>query len=247
MMYPRRLAARFASDRSGSIAIIFALVAIPAIGITSVAIDYGRLLKARWALQFAADAAARAAADDVLRPDEALARDVRANLDGNLPADLSGIPYQMAVANDRSTVSVRVTHRIKTSLMGIAGIDELETGALGTARSELAARAAARSAEGIREQMSPQASRTLEEATRRFGGSGSLPATRAGDVRAAADNLKAPDLEQVTRSLEKLTGGKIAVPPGGSFGDVDRTMQDAARRADIERSLQELQNVMRRR
>ena len=52
------LAYRFSGSRSGSIAIIFAFSLVPLIGVVGIAIDYSNIVRARSAMQHAADAAA---------------------------------------------------------------------------------------------------------------------------------------------------------------------------------------------
>lgn len=142
MRCARSTARRFGDDQRGAVAIVFALLVVPTIGIASVAIDYGRLLKIKSSLQFAADAAANAIADDLARPEEALQRSIRTHLDANLPEHLRGMPFELAVPEDRSSVSIRVVQRMKTSIMAIAGVDELETGAIGNAKPDAPALAA---------------------------------------------------------------------------------------------------------
>ena len=56
---------RFATDRSGSTAIIFSLALLPAMALLGAAIDYGRLLTERSKIQSAADSAALSAGVDV--------------------------------------------------------------------------------------------------------------------------------------------------------------------------------------
>ncbi len=122
----KRLLATFRRRDEGNVAIIFALVMIPVIGIAATAIDYGRASKTRSILERAADAAAIEAASDLFR-DETLIRDeIRHNLDSNLPAELKGIPFKMHIPSDRGSVEVTMETSIKTSLAAILGVMKLD-------------------------------------------------------------------------------------------------------------------------
>ena len=54
----------FGSDRSGAVAIIFSLALLPILGFTGLALDYGRMLRAKADIQSAVDAGALAAGLD---------------------------------------------------------------------------------------------------------------------------------------------------------------------------------------
>lgn len=120
-----RLLGAFARDDRGNIAIIFALVLIPAIAVVGTGIDYGRMLKVRSQIQNAADAAAAVA---VARADagiDAVSQALRANLDANLPENLKGLPFKTTIGADRRSLDVTVEATVDTSLLAMVGIDSM--------------------------------------------------------------------------------------------------------------------------
>ena len=84
----RALGRRFAAGERGNVAVIFAAVLVPVIGITASAIDYGRASKAREQLQKASDGAVEAASRHLDGDRDAIIKVIRTHLDVNLPEDL---------------------------------------------------------------------------------------------------------------------------------------------------------------
>lgn len=132
------LTARFARARDGSIAIIFAAVLIPVIGITSAAIDFGRAAKVRSTLLMATSAAAQAASARLLEDSDVVEQEAKRLLLANLPAELKSLPYKVQIAADRSFVEVAMETSVRTTLMGILGVSELGVEATGYARAPIA-------------------------------------------------------------------------------------------------------------
>lgn len=126
--------AGFARDRRGSVAIIFAAVIIPVIGIVAAAIDLGRAGTVRSTLQTAVSAAAESAGKHLGQDRDIIADKVRAMLSANLPRELAELPHQVRVPNDNSSVEVVMEAKVPTSLMGVVGVAEIAVAASGFAR-----------------------------------------------------------------------------------------------------------------
>lgn len=122
----RRVIASFKKSDEGSVAIIFALVLIPILGITATAIDYGRASRVKSALTRAADAAVLEVSTMMHRPDDVIEDEIRRQLDANLPADLKGIEFQMHIPSNRSSVEIKMETSVKTTIAGVMGIMALD-------------------------------------------------------------------------------------------------------------------------
>jgi Flp pilus assembly protein TadG len=124
---------RFARDRSGNIAIMFAILVIPLMGIVGAAIDYSSAYRAKSRVQYALDATALAVNrsigtlnDDELR--EMAATLFAGNLGSGPPASLSVVDIQ----ESSREVTLKATTSVDTKFMGILGIDVLSLAAAST-------------------------------------------------------------------------------------------------------------------
>lgn len=108
----RRRASRlsFCRDESGAITVIFALLLLPMLMCVGMAIDYGRLQSAHGHLQYAADMAAVAAADQIMAPDRIIQNTletvVKVNtnkIDGEVMIDL------WELRNEKQSLYVRLS------------------------------------------------------------------------------------------------------------------------------------------
>lgn len=123
--YLRRLSARFRRSEDGGIAIIFALVLVPILGIAATALDYGRASRIKATLERAADAAVLEVATNLSQSDAAIEQDIRNHLDANLPKDLQGIDFQMMIPAHRDVVEIELKTSSKTTLAAVLGVMEL--------------------------------------------------------------------------------------------------------------------------
>lgn len=115
------------SNSSGSVAVVFALAAVPLVGIAGASLDYSRASDARAVYQAAADAAALAAATsaaDTFAAKEAIAR---AMFDANMP-DNGQLAGPMELLEHPEGYQVNATGVVDTTLLGIVGIDEITVG-----------------------------------------------------------------------------------------------------------------------
>ncbi len=125
----KTLSLKFSRDESGSIGLLFALVAIPVFGITALAIDYGRAISARSQLQLAADAAALAAASrpNLSETDRiSLAKEIfRQDRNGN--SDVATVEASVIeqTSGTSKNVKVNATKSISTGFAGILGFPTL--------------------------------------------------------------------------------------------------------------------------
>lgn len=128
---------RYGSDRGGNIGIIFALLATAVGGLMGGALDYGRAVDARGAMQAALDAVALAAA----KKPEATTADVQRMADDfmALNADAATAMVQnlaVSVTPNDTGFTARATAELPTTLLSILGINTLDIAV--TANVELA-------------------------------------------------------------------------------------------------------------
>lgn len=117
---------RFATDERGTVAVVFALVALPLLSVLSLAIDYGRATHVQATLQNATDSAAGAAIRLAGAEIDTIRDSFAANFRANLPTDLKQTPFQLVVDKDKGTVQAKVETKVATSLIGIVGISSLD-------------------------------------------------------------------------------------------------------------------------
>lgn len=127
---------KFSSDRRGTIAILFALILVPAVSFVGSAVDYARALSAKTRLQSVTDIAAQAGARlpataNANRSDAAL-KSFNANMVG---AQFSATTPIIEASN--SGVSVHSTASVPTAFMGLVGVNSIEVEASASARSQI--------------------------------------------------------------------------------------------------------------
>jgi hypothetical protein len=126
----------FSRSTNGSIAIVFALAALPATLIVGAAVDYGTALRAKTRLQavtdIAAQAGARLPATANANRTEAALKSFNANM---INASFTANTPQIDANN--SGVSVSATAAVKTSFMGLIGIASIGIKSEAQARSQI--------------------------------------------------------------------------------------------------------------
>ncbi|MGE0700904.1 MAG: TadE/TadG family type IV pilus assembly protein [Hyphomicrobiaceae bacterium] len=217
---PQRLLRGFGRAQRGTVAIIFAAIVVPVIGITAAAIDYQRAGKVRGTLQAAASAAAQAASRHLLDDRKVIERQVAAMLAANLPPHLVGLPHRLTLPNDRSFVEVSLETTVPTTLMGMLGLHELAVEATGRARPAAPEAPAVAATEMDRQgsvERSPGAGRSALPTSLP-----SLPSVNdQQSLREAATEI-ARKLEQELRS------GNITLPPEAA-AELQRAMRQLER------------------
>lgn len=137
----KRSALSFRSEQRGSMAMLFAAtVATIGLAIGS-AVDYGSAAKVQSRMNGAADAASLAGAkllSSGVRDPAKIRDEVTRNFDVNFAAETArGIkhdPLVVAMDPDSGAVSVKVTGRVPTAFMSIAGIDTMSIGSASTSQ-----------------------------------------------------------------------------------------------------------------
>lgn len=125
--HTRRGLARLGADRSGNIAMLFAFMIIPVIGIIGFAVDYGRALEDRTALQTALDSAVLAAGREFqVSGDPSKAETVAAEYFRSTMKGIEGVQILQNKA-DTATSTMHFSARVKvrTSFARMLGFDDV--------------------------------------------------------------------------------------------------------------------------
>jgi len=121
--------ARFARDRRGNVATIFALLAVPAFGVIGAAVDYREANRVRTQLQEAADAGALAGARALHLSDAAVTDAVQRYLAANLPRELANTPFRVTIRDDRRTIVVTLNRTVPTQILPVVGVRSFDVAA----------------------------------------------------------------------------------------------------------------------
>jgi Flp pilus assembly protein TadG len=118
----RQQAARFVSDKQGSVLPVFTLALVPILAMVGSAVDYSRAGSLRQGLQAALDAAVLAGARDGTSNWSNVARDTfNNNIPANALSSLSGLSPSFSVS-DNGNFSGTASASARTNFMGIMGI-----------------------------------------------------------------------------------------------------------------------------
>lgn len=135
----RSSAARFGRAKDGNIAVIFSIALVPIIGLVGAAVDYSRANNARTAMQAALDSAALMVAKDInsgkITASEASTKAVTYfnSLYTNTEAAISvTTTYTPKSGSTNANLIIKGSGKIKTELMNVVGIPEMEIGASST-------------------------------------------------------------------------------------------------------------------
>jgi hypothetical protein len=137
--YDRTALRRWAADEAGGLAVMFALIAIPILGIVAAAIDFGRAGKVRDTMSVALAAAAEAASLHLYEEKDVVEGHARRMLKANLPEHLRELPFELTIAPDYKSVGIAMEASVPTTLMAIMGKSEIKVAATGHARSPVLA------------------------------------------------------------------------------------------------------------
>jgi hypothetical protein len=223
---------RWLATDDGNVAMLFAVLALPVIGVVAAAIDYGRAGKVRGTLQVAASAAAQAASTRLEQGRGAVDKTARAMLKANLPEDMRSLPYELKIADDKSSVEIVMATVVPTTLMSILGKSEITVEAAGFARKPRPAAVPPPSTD-----LAGQDPASAGEGVGRLLGSpgGALPSglpmasgrIDPAEAQAAVQQI-AEEVQRLQRQLAVRGGGTAAPDP-----------------ADVERLLREMRRHMR--
>jgi len=133
----------FASDRRGTMAIIFALVAVPVVTFVGAAVDYGQALSVKTRLQAITDIAAAAGARLPATANQNRVDAVLKSFNSNLQVvpsasdNLSSPSIIPTIQASNAQVSVSATATVQTAFMGLIGIRSIDVEANSKARSQI--------------------------------------------------------------------------------------------------------------
>lgn len=158
------------ADENGAIAILFALLLMPMLGLTFTAVDYGRAIRLESHLQKAVDSAAAAAVHKLGQDYVVVQHAARQHLDAQLPPNLKGMDFSLEIAPRNKAVEVRVTSSIPTTLLGLLGLAQFTVKASSTAYAERALRRPKSLAADLPHEADRDVARALDELARHTGG-----------------------------------------------------------------------------
>jgi len=121
---------RFAGACRGNVAMMFAMTAIPLVGLVGAAIDYSNAYRVKERLQTAVDSAALAVARDGADMSDAEIEELankffKAHFD---PVDIGNVG-EIQVSRNDATVELKVVGTVPTWLLPVIGVDQLSFGA----------------------------------------------------------------------------------------------------------------------
>lgn len=205
---------RLVSDREGNVAMIFALVLVPIIGVVSLSIDYGRALKTKSLIHNAADAALNGNLAAIMLDRDELQRRVRLSFDANLPEDLRGLPISLNVNEQARTIQLSTATVIPTAIMALIGVDRMDVAVTSTVKWQepKATPTFDPSAVVAGRPLPAEATRAAEDLIRNLGKQGAgaggasipnIPALAPGDIESAREALKQnPEIQRMQAELE---------------------------------------------
>lgn len=113
---------RFAADRQGAVALLFAFVLIPLLAVAGVAVDYGRSARTRADLQSAVDGAALAAGKNAIEQQRKdLARVARTAFDGAFRPESGATVTKFELAQDVRRIAVEAEVSLPTMFGAFVG------------------------------------------------------------------------------------------------------------------------------
>lgn len=115
----------FRSDLRGNVAALFALAAIPLVGLLGSAVDYSRASSARVDTQAATDAAALAGAQKLSTSASEAEKTASKVFAQNAPAALTKTPPNVTISGNGQVIKVCATGTVQTSIMQVAGFSTL--------------------------------------------------------------------------------------------------------------------------
>jgi Flp pilus assembly protein TadG len=117
---------RFLSGRSGNVAMMFGLAAIPFFTMGGMAVDFSRAMMVKNRLGTALDATALALGGQLGLNQQQVRRQAQAYFNANYPANELGEPSDLDINYGGATVTISATATVPTMVIGLVGFDELE-------------------------------------------------------------------------------------------------------------------------
>lgn len=116
---------RFLREKSGNVAMIFGLAAIPFFTMGGMAVDFSRAMMVKNRLGTALDATALALGSQLGLNQQQVRRQAQAYFDANYPASELGVPSALNVDYGPNTVTISASASVPTVVIGLVGFDNL--------------------------------------------------------------------------------------------------------------------------
>lgn len=113
---------KFSDDARGAAAIVFAMLAVPVLGLSLAALDFSRAQGTKTEIQNAADAAAGAGAQMLGLPHTEIEDAVRGYMRSNLPDNRRDLDFVLTFAPDDQSLTLKIDTQVPTSILGIVGV-----------------------------------------------------------------------------------------------------------------------------
>lgn len=117
---------RFSRDTRGATAVLFAMLAVPVLGLGLAALDFSRAQGTKSDIQAAADAAAQAGGQMLGLPHNEIEDAVRGYMRTNLPDGSHDLDFVLTFAPDDQALTLKVDTAVPTSILGIVGMTSLD-------------------------------------------------------------------------------------------------------------------------
>lgn len=124
-----RLMVRFGRSREGAVMLLFGILVIPLLVATGLAVDFSRGIKARQHLSHSIDAAALAVGSWTDLTNEQIIEKAQAYFDANFVSEGGGTPGPLNINIEDGKISISATSTIDTTIMKVAGFNNLEVNA----------------------------------------------------------------------------------------------------------------------
>lgn len=115
----------FRDDARGAAAIVFAMLAVPVLGLSLAALDFSRAQGTKAEIQNAADTAAGAGAHMLGLPHSEIEDAVRGYMRSNLPDNRRDLDFILTFAPDDRSLTLKIDTQVPTSILGIVGVTAL--------------------------------------------------------------------------------------------------------------------------
>jgi Flp pilus assembly protein TadG len=116
----------FLRNRSGNVAMMFGLAAIPFFTMGGMAVDFSRAMMVKNRLGTALDATALALGSQLGLNQQQVRAQAQAYFDANYPASELGTPSALNINYGATTVTLSATATVPTMVIGLVGVNELD-------------------------------------------------------------------------------------------------------------------------
>lgn len=151
----------FRDDARGATAILFAILAVPVLGLGLAAVDFARAQGSKASIQDAADSAARAGANMLGAPHSDIEDAVRGYLKANLPKDRNELPFDLSFAAEDKALTIKMNTKVPTTILGIIGVNDVVVAVESTAERPDPLKELTAPMRGVAPELPPEISKQL--------------------------------------------------------------------------------------